>query len=462
MKARPAEGRTNPRSIFKVVVLPAPFGPSRPKISPGRTSRERSNTARTLRAQNPTRNVFERCSATMAASMRGARLSRASNPGNLGVSTLQSVFGRSTPMIPPATSTRIFAASVAALLAAQLLALTGLFPGSLALLREAPQDPLLAGGFLGALLLAGTGLRPLRRRAGAQVDLLAAAGGLLALLLAVRTGFSLAASLLPSTFAANAYVADARLGGLGFVLGRALSHGAIAGAICATAWASIPVLAAAAILEERETGWNGRFLVALSLAAVLALASGMQWPLAGPAAAFGDAFPATPPDLITAFRADRSHAQVPRTSVPSFDAVLAVFVALRLRRSPLRWVGAGAAVLTALYLLGSGREPAVAVFAALPVAVGMEALFFWVPGRARLAAIASAVAVPACWIASIALQQIPSTSTLASVSRCGPRAAMIALAIVTPLLAFGLRGRRDGKPESGAIPERRDPLALAL
>src|SRR3954470_3179508 len=50
-----------------LVVLPAPFGPRSPKISPRLTSIERSMTARTFRPQNPTRKVFERCSATMTA-----------------------------------------------------------------------------------------------------------------------------------------------------------------------------------------------------------------------------------------------------------------------------------------------------------------------------------------------------------------------------------------------------------
>src|SRR4051795_3129296 len=38
MRAVPAVGAVNPRRIFTVVVLPAPFGPSRPKSSPGRTA----------------------------------------------------------------------------------------------------------------------------------------------------------------------------------------------------------------------------------------------------------------------------------------------------------------------------------------------------------------------------------------------------------------------------------------
>src|SRR5947209_7822799 len=59
-----------------VVVLPAPFGPRRPKISPRRTSTDRSTTARTFRPQKPTRKVLERCSATTAVSI-GAHVYRA-------------------------------------------------------------------------------------------------------------------------------------------------------------------------------------------------------------------------------------------------------------------------------------------------------------------------------------------------------------------------------------------------
>src|SRR3954465_4055291 len=72
--ARPLVGRTNPRRSLMVVVLPAPFGPRSPKISPRRTSIERSMTARTFRPQNPTRKVFERCSAAMIAFSIGAHV----------------------------------------------------------------------------------------------------------------------------------------------------------------------------------------------------------------------------------------------------------------------------------------------------------------------------------------------------------------------------------------------------
>ena len=41
----PELGRTSPVNIYKVVLLPAPFGPSKPKTSPASTSRERPLTA---------------------------------------------------------------------------------------------------------------------------------------------------------------------------------------------------------------------------------------------------------------------------------------------------------------------------------------------------------------------------------------------------------------------------------
>src|ERR1700677_3007119 len=45
----PDVGATRPMSILMVVVLPAPFGPRKPKISPRRTSSEMPRTASTLR-----------------------------------------------------------------------------------------------------------------------------------------------------------------------------------------------------------------------------------------------------------------------------------------------------------------------------------------------------------------------------------------------------------------------------
>src|SRR3954469_21865655 len=59
-----------PSSILMAVVLPAPLGPRRPKISPRRTSKLRSSTARTLRAQKPTRKIFCSPSARTTGSMR--------------------------------------------------------------------------------------------------------------------------------------------------------------------------------------------------------------------------------------------------------------------------------------------------------------------------------------------------------------------------------------------------------
>ena len=44
-KARPAVGMTRVVSMLAVVVLPAPLGPSRPKISPSQTFRLRPSTA---------------------------------------------------------------------------------------------------------------------------------------------------------------------------------------------------------------------------------------------------------------------------------------------------------------------------------------------------------------------------------------------------------------------------------
>src|SRR5512140_3323946 len=64
--AVPREGLTNPSSILMVVVLPAPLGPRRPKISPFSTSKETSWTARTGFPQNPTLKVLDSFSAWTA------------------------------------------------------------------------------------------------------------------------------------------------------------------------------------------------------------------------------------------------------------------------------------------------------------------------------------------------------------------------------------------------------------
>jgi hypothetical protein len=46
MDTEPASGRTRPAMILKVVLFPAPLGPSSPSTSPSPTSNETSSTAR--------------------------------------------------------------------------------------------------------------------------------------------------------------------------------------------------------------------------------------------------------------------------------------------------------------------------------------------------------------------------------------------------------------------------------
>ena len=66
----PPLGRISPASIRSVVVLPAPFGPSRAKISPGASSKETSSTA----TRSPKRRV--RCDAVSIDEPRRPRSSR--------------------------------------------------------------------------------------------------------------------------------------------------------------------------------------------------------------------------------------------------------------------------------------------------------------------------------------------------------------------------------------------------
>src|SRR5690606_20921761 len=53
----PAVGYRSPVSIFRVVVLPAPFGPRKPTISPGPTRNVMSRTASTVRVSRRARLV---------------------------------------------------------------------------------------------------------------------------------------------------------------------------------------------------------------------------------------------------------------------------------------------------------------------------------------------------------------------------------------------------------------------
>src|SRR4051794_8696731 len=58
----------SPISIFRVVVLPAPFGPRKPNTSPRLTSNDTSFTASTLLRKKPSRKVLARRSARITTS----------------------------------------------------------------------------------------------------------------------------------------------------------------------------------------------------------------------------------------------------------------------------------------------------------------------------------------------------------------------------------------------------------
>src|SRR6266851_7484632 len=67
--ARPEVGCAQDSSIFTKVVLPAPFGPSNPKVVPRSTRRETSCTARNSCLLHRLRNVFDKPSVSMARSI---------------------------------------------------------------------------------------------------------------------------------------------------------------------------------------------------------------------------------------------------------------------------------------------------------------------------------------------------------------------------------------------------------
>src|SRR5262249_61071612 len=66
----PADGAIKPPSILRVVVFPAPLGPSRPKTSPPATSKETSSTA----TRSPKRRV------NACAEITGSCYGRTTNP----------------------------------------------------------------------------------------------------------------------------------------------------------------------------------------------------------------------------------------------------------------------------------------------------------------------------------------------------------------------------------------------
>src|SRR5512138_406551 len=69
MAARPRDAPTRPTRILMVVLFPAPFGPTNPKIDPSRTRRSRSSSATTFRIRKPRRYVLPSPSMSSASAM---------------------------------------------------------------------------------------------------------------------------------------------------------------------------------------------------------------------------------------------------------------------------------------------------------------------------------------------------------------------------------------------------------
>src|SRR3954451_8993545 len=77
--AVPPVGRSTVQRMRMVVVLPAPLGPSSPKISPGLASKLTPSTAWT-RPRRRSRNDFLRFSTTIMSVVRGRKLSKPLTP----------------------------------------------------------------------------------------------------------------------------------------------------------------------------------------------------------------------------------------------------------------------------------------------------------------------------------------------------------------------------------------------
>src|SRR5262245_9366562 len=69
MVTSPSVGKRSPRSSLRVVVLPDPFGPSRPKTSPLCTSRLNELSARTFFRPQKSRYIFVRLRVSITTSL---------------------------------------------------------------------------------------------------------------------------------------------------------------------------------------------------------------------------------------------------------------------------------------------------------------------------------------------------------------------------------------------------------
>ena len=216
----------------------------------------------------------------------------------------------------------------------------------------------------------------------------------------------LTAALWPTTFDERLFLADAAFGApLSFVVGAATANvPGLAGLLLAVYVALPLALMLVHVLRTRDAPGSNDTLVAFVAVTVVGCVGYHLVPVAGPAYAFGDLFPSSPPDPSALSTGRTLVLPMPRNCMPSLHSAWALLVWWNAR--PLSAVPRAAAAaflgLTLLATVGLGFHYVVDLVAAFPLTMAAQAWSMRTRAAAlRRIAIAGGLAVTLAWMAFV-------------------------------------------------------------
>ena len=329
--------------------------------------------------------------------------------------------------------------------------------------------PLVTSGVAGGLIALAILIGPVRRRVVTAWRAVQAAALIPLGIVAAPFGLWATARLRPNTYDAALLAFDdtlVRRGGASpsAWAGQLFAHHPALVAVCYTVYAALPMVMAGAIAwgvaraadNPSAPDRHPRLALAYAVTGVVGLSLYLSLPAAGPAYAFGAAFPAHLPDPFTLSLEPAPWAPgAARNCMPSLHLAWALILWRATGRAPegVRWVAIAFVMVTALATLGSGEHYLVDLIVAAPFATAVLAAV--TPPRApsgrtrrdrnRARALIGGGGLTAFWLFLFVLGPVPLEvfHRLPGLAR--------ALSVLTLAVAGWLEWRRsrpDGTPES--------------
>ena len=224
-------------------------------------------------------------------------------------------------------------------------------------------------------------------------------------ILAYPMGY-LTAALWPTTWDHRLFLVDAAFGApLSFVVGRWAAAVPQLLAICLAVYVALPLaLMLVQAMRQRQGERSSDALVAFIVLTLVGYVGYMAVPVAGPVYAFGDLFPALPPDPLTLSAAKSLAPPVPRNCMPSLHSGWALLVWWNARPLPrvARVVASVFLAITLLSTVALGFHYVVDLVAAFPLTMAVQAWATRVSDAGlRRRAIAFGAATTLGWMAMV-------------------------------------------------------------